>query len=176
MKTIAMLTEAQRAELIASWRQQAQREDEALGRLHDGLEKVRQLLLVGTLAAVDEAQILQRSLEPVPRELERHRARWLGTVAAALAMPPEAVRVRLFADRIAGPERNEILADRDRLRSRANQVAALGRTVRTCLRTRLDMLRHFFIAVTGIDTTPNRYGPAGRSVAPSYGPILERRG
>ena len=171
-----MLTEAQRAELIASWRLQARREDEALGRLHEGLEKVRQLLLVGTVAAVDEAQCLQQSLESLPRDLGQHRARWLEQVAAAFAIPREAVQVRTFADRIAGPERNEILADRDRLRSRAIQVATLGRTVRLCLRTRLDMLRNFFIAVTGVDNTPNRYGRAGRSVAPSYGSILERRG
>jgi hypothetical protein len=176
MDTTPMLSEAQRAELIASWRRQVQHENEALGRLLDNLEKVRQLLLVGTVAAVDEAQVLQRALESLPGELERNRARWLDTVAVALAMPREAVRVRTFAERIAGPERNEILVDRQRLRDRATQVAALGRTVRICLRTRLDMLRRFFIAVTGVDTTPNRYGRAGRSVAPSYGSILERRG
>jgi hypothetical protein len=176
MDKTAMLTEAQRAELIASWRQQAQREDDALGRLHDGLEKVRRLLLVGTVAAVDEAQVLQRSLEALPRQLDQHRARWIDKVAAAFATPREAVRVRIFAERIGGSERSEILADRDRLRTRALQVTALSRTVRMSLRTRLDMVRRFFIAVTGVDTQPNRYGRAGRSVAPSYRSILERRG
>jgi hypothetical protein len=176
MDTISMLTVAQRTELLASWRQQVQREEDALGRLLDGLEKVRGLLLVGTIAAVDEAQALQRTLESLPRELDRHRGGWIDKAAVVLAVPRETVRIRTFADRIGGPERSEILADRDRLRARATQVVKLGKTVRMSLRTRLDMLRRFFIAVTGVDTTPSRYGRAGRSVAPSYGSILERRG
>jgi hypothetical protein len=176
MDMTPMLTEAQRTELLASWRQQVEREEDALGRLLDGLEKVRQLLLVGTVAAVDEAQSLQRSLESLPRELDRHRGRWIDRAAAVLAVPRETVRVRTFADRIGGPERRAILADRDRLRNQAMQVVKLGKTVRMSLRVRLDMLRRFFLAVTGVDTAPNRYGRAGRSVAPSYGSILERRG
>jgi hypothetical protein len=176
MNNTAKLTEAQRADLIASWRQLVQREEEALGRLLEGLEKVRLLLLVGTVAAVDEAQTLQRKLESLPRELDRQRAGWIDKVAAVLVLPREAVQARSFAERIGGPERSEILADRDRLRTRATRLANLGKGIRISLRSRLEMLRRFFLALTGVDAMPNRYGRAGRSVAPTYGSILERRG
>jgi hypothetical protein len=176
MNTTAMPNGAQRAELVASWRDQARREEEAIDRLLRGLEKVRRLLLSETLAAIDEVQAVQSELESLPRELSGQRTRWQNGVASALGMPPGDVLVRTFAERIAGPERNEILADRARLARRAAQAADLGTSIRLLLRTRLDMLQRFFCDVTGVDNAPSRYGRAGRSVAPSYGSILERRG
>jgi hypothetical protein len=176
MNTTAMLTESQRDELIASWRLQAQREEEMLGRLHEGLTNVRRLLLAGTVEAVDEAQEVQRDLESILGELDRYRTEWLDSVAAPLKIRRTEMRVTLFADRIGEPDRREILAERDRLRLRAQRVAIQGRDVRMLLRTRLDMLQRFFCDVTGVDNTPRRYGRAGRTVAPSYGSILERRG
>jgi hypothetical protein len=176
MSTPAMLTEPRRAELVASWRRQAQREEEMLGRLHEGLERVRRLLLAGTVAAVDEAQEIQRDLESLLGELDGYRSEWLDAVALPLGIRRTEMRVSLFAERIGGPERVEILAERDRLRARAQRLSTLGPDVRMLLRTRLDMLQRFFCDVTGVERTPPRYGRAGRTVAPSYGSILERRG
>ncbi len=156
--------------------EQADAEAAFLEALAEALRQIGAAIGAGGSDGLASALRRQDETARLCAELRQRRQEWRAAVGAAIGVPPAQITLSTVAARAAEPERGRLLAARDRLRTRAGEVARLNRANAFLVRAYLEALQRFFLDLTGAGEASGRYGRAGAQTPPAYGRLVKVEG
>lgn len=109
-------------------------------------------------------------------ELEERRRDFGLAAARLLGIAPQSVNLLTAVDRLSEPERTPLLAELNRLRASARELAALVGRVSVFLRIHADAYQRILRDLTRSGTSSGRYGPTGNAETHEYRPLLQIHG
>lgn len=127
---------------------------------------------------VDVQHLLSRQseIEAFLEEMTRRRQRLRETIANEISIPAADVCLSRVLERLpadaAGPLRDRLA----RVRALAEELAAMNYRLAVFVRIHLDAYRRLLCDLTGTASGSGRYGPQGKTEAPSYRPLIHIHG
>jgi FlgN protein len=108
--------------------------------------------------------------------LNRERANFRESAARLLMVAPDAITVPTALRNLPAADRAPLAAEFARIRSMAEELAALVRRISVFLRIHLEAYQRILRDLTSSRTNSGRYGPTGNAESHEYRPLLQLHG